>query len=352
MKIHNIPLGSLTPKSKIKTKLENGGLHIPDDISRLGKARHHMLVPNTYTLPFRIDMTVKTEFSRTNQITSQMSLYIGEGKLYFNGGHTSCTDIVTKAKASVFGDNRFASMVRYNGIPDKDFVEISAYFTRDMMWVTVDGEICYASNKLDYLTAPQENGINISLCGGTDTKLTLRCFSVTEYENDAPATPEALQSLPILSDFDMFINGIPPRVQDAVRDMDKFLLNEMKPLKFKRGIDKYGHLQYKASCGLLYEMREFGVSNFHMLNWLNAAKSQNNVKIINHIAKTAPDLAERIFANLHECNPHARDCKRRMFAEFNGKSKSVCEGKIKFNMETLAFMDIKAFVKAVLEFLS
>jgi hypothetical protein len=76
--INNIPLESLTPKNKIKTKLENGELHVPAEEANLGKHRHHINVPGKFKLPFRIDMTVKLKFARTNQVASQLRFYIGK----------------------------------------------------------------------------------------------------------------------------------------------------------------------------------------------------------------------------------------------------------------------------------
>jgi len=73
MQSHNIPLEALKPK-KVKVKIENGELYIPAEEANLGKGRHHVAVPGKYKLPFRIDMTAKLKFIKTNQIASQLSI--------------------------------------------------------------------------------------------------------------------------------------------------------------------------------------------------------------------------------------------------------------------------------------
>ncbi|MCL2420510.1 MAG: hypothetical protein FWD03_01515 [Defluviitaleaceae bacterium] len=356
MKRYNILLESLLPKNKMKIKFENDELHVPAEEANLGKSRHHVLVPGKFKLPFRIDMTVKLKFIRTNQIASQLRLYIGKGNVYFNGGHTSATDILTDTKSSVFGDNKLASAVYYNDIPSKEYVDISVIFGSNMMWAAVDGTYCYASDKLGYIELLRGNampeafqdGMDMAICGGTDTKLTIKSFAVTEYENDEPEIPEAFLNIPELSSFEWFVKGLPPKVQDEIIKMDDFLLNDMKgSLKFRRAIDKHGHLTYKSPCGLSYEIREFGVGNYHGTHWVQSpTKPDYTNDAIAKLAKSSPDLAESIFNKLLECSPHTRECKRRTSAELNGQSKSICTGKIYFEMLPAEFEVLKKYIAA------
>jgi len=362
MKTHNIPLDSIVPKKPLKVKFEKGELHIPVDESKLGKSRHHVNVPDKYKLPFRIDMTVKAKFVRTNQIASQLSLYIGDGRLYFNGGHTSCTEILAPSKSSVFGDNELASMVKYNSIPSKDYVHISAIFGSKMMWVTVDDVCCYASDKMPYLDLLQndavpdkyKNGVDISICGGTDTKLTIKSFEVIEFEDDEPKIPDELTSLPELSEFDLFVQGLPSGVHDEMYRMDSYMLNDMKSsLKFKRSIDKHGHLEYKSSCGFIFQIREFGVGNYITTTWVNSTKKMDLFgSIYAKLAEKSPEYAEAVFSRTQICDPQhdgARDCDRRVTIEFNGKSRRVCAGKSHFDMSPSGFEDVRNMVAALNE---
>jgi len=261
---HSIPLESLTPKKPVKAKIEDGAFHMPAEESKLGKSRHHVNIPGKYKLPFRIDMTAKLKFIRTNQTASQLNLYIGKGKVYFNGGHTSATDILTDAKGSTVGDAKFTSFVYYNGIPDNDYVDISIIFGSEMLWVTVDGQFCFASDKLPYIELLRENavpeefadGIGMAICGGTDTRLSIKSLTLTEYGNDEqPDIPFELSNLPNLSQFELYVQGLPPKAHDEMYKMDEYLLRNIdmkRSLKFRRSIDKHGHLTYNSPVGILF----------------------------------------------------------------------------------------------------
>ena len=362
MKVHNIPLDSLVPKKPLKVKFENDELHIPVDESKLGKSRHHVNVPGRFKLPFRIDMTVKSKYVRTNQVASQLSLYIGDGRLYFNGGHTSCTEILAPSKSSVFGDNKLASIVKYNAIPSKDYVNISAIFGSRMMWVAVDGVCCYASDKMPYFDLLQrdevpdkyKDGADIAICGGTDTKLTIKSFEVIEFENDEPQIPDELANLPELSEFELFVQGMPHYVHDQMHSIDSYLLNDMKSsLKFKRSIDKHGHLEYKSSCGFVFQIREFGVGNYISTTWVNSTKKMDLFgSIYAKLAGKSSEYAEAVFSRTQICDPEhegANNCDRRVTIEFNGKSRRVCAGKSHFDMSPDGFGDVRNMVAALSE---
>jgi len=359
MIIHPIPLESLTPKNKIKIKLENGELHIPAEEANLGKGRHHITIPGKYKLPFRIDMTVKSKFIRTNQIAPQLRLYIGNGNVYFNGGHTSCTDILTITKSSIFGDNKTANFVYYNDIPSKGFNDISVIFSSKMMWASVDDIICYSSDKLAYIdmmrdhTIPDEfmDGVNIAICGGTDTKLTIKSLTVTEYEKNEPEIPNELLNLPGLSAFEMFVKGLPPIIQDEMFKLDEYLMNDMKKsLKFRRTIDKNGHLTYVSPSGFQYGIREFGVGEYHGTSWVQSPKKPDLTnEIIKKLAEESPEFAEKIYDKLQVCNPPTRECKQRTKVELKSKSANVCMSKTVFKMLPSEYDDVKKYITAVSE---
>ena len=360
MQTHNIPIESLTPKKGIKAKLENGVLHVPAEKTNLGKGRHHIYVPGKYKLPFRIDMTVKLDFFRTNQIASQLRLYIGKGNVYFNGGHTSTTDILTITKSSVFGDNKMTSYLCYNGIPSKEYVNISVIFSSKMMWALVDDACCYASDKLPYIELLRNNavpdeftdGIDIAICGGTDTKMTIKTFAVTEYENDEPSIPKTLRNLPELTPFEMYVKGLPPAIHDVMYKMDAYLLNDMKStLKFRRAIDKHGHLTYQSPCGLGFRIGEFGVGQSLGTTWVNGSKKTDLIEsIFKKLAETSPEFAEKIFSYTQICDPQhadARGCGSRVTINFMGKSRRVCAGKIHYDMTQAGFEDVKKYIAAM-----
>jgi len=359
MKTYDIPLESLKPKNKFKMKLEDGELHVPAEEANLGKGRHHVIVPGKYKLPFCIDMKVKLKFLRTNQVTSQLRLYIGRGNVYFNGGHTSSTNIFTVSKSSIFGDNKSASFVSYSGLPSKEYVDISVIFGSKMMWATANDTHCYASDKLDYIEALRNNaipdefldGIAIALSSGTDTKLTMKSLAVTEYEKDEPSIPKELTNLPELTPFEMFVKGLPPEVHDEMFKMDEFLLKDVKSsLKFRRTIDKNNHLTYASPCGLQYGTREFGVGKNHGTNWVQSPRKPDLTnEILKEIAVSSPELAKKIFAKVQHCDPHARECGRRTKVELMGDSKDVCASTIYYDMTVPDFEDVKKYIAVASE---
>jgi len=360
MKIHNIPLESIIPKKNVKSKIVDGVLHAPAEQSQMHKNWHYFTIPNKYKLPFRIDMTADLQYIRHNQLTTRLKIYVGKGRVYFNGGHTSCDDIFTSTNNSSTGDNKVASYILNNEIPEKGYVDISINFGSDMMWVSVDGEYCYASNKLPYIKLLQENavpgefvdGVGIALGVGTDTMMRLKSFAVNEYEDNSQLqTPEKLLALPELSEFELFVSGLPLKIHESVRQLDEFLLNDMKNLKFKRSIDKTNHLFYSASCGFQYTIRELGVEGKHETRWVQSAKKPDLTnKVIERLNESSPEFAEKMFGKLQVCSPtHKPTCARRTEVLLNGESKNVCMSKIQHEMLPETFEDVKTYIAVICE---
>jgi len=360
MKSINVPLELIIPKKNVKSKIENGVLYVPAEQSQMHKNWQYITIPGKFTLPFRIDMTVDLQFIRHHQVTSQLEVYIGKGRIYFNGGHTSCDDVFTSVNKSSTGDNKIANYVFYNGIPTKKYVDISINIGSNMMWVSVDGEYCYASDKLPYIKLLRENavpneyenGVGIALCVGTDTKMRMKSFSVIEYENDQSPIPEKLLNLPELSEFELFANGLPPIVHEHICKLDGFLLDDMKKnLKLRRTIDKTNHLFYAAPCGFQYTISELGVGEKHETRWVQTSKKPDLTnQVIQLLNETSPEFAEKMFNKLQVCNPtHKLVCPRRTAVMLNGQSKNVCMSKMRFKMTPEDFDDVKKYITAVSE---
>ena len=354
MKTHNIPLESFAPKGKIKVKIENGELHLPADESKVGKSRHHADIPGKFKLPFRIDMTVKVKVTETPPL--ELNLYIGNGKVHFEGGHTSCDDILTTVKFSTVGDSKLTSFVHYNDIPAKEYADISVIFGSKMMWVTVDNKYCFSSDKMLYIELLRENavpkefadGLGISICGGTHTKLAIKSLLITEYETDEPKTPAEIANLPELSPFELYVKGLPSELHDEMFKTDEFLMNDMKSsLKFKRTIDKHGHLTYQSPCGFQYGMTYFGAQERHATHWVQSPKKPDYTsEVLSKLAESSPKLADELFSNIQICNPHSRECKRRTTIEFKGESRQVCRGAISLKWHPSGFEDLRKLVTA------
>ena len=273
MKTNNIQLDTITPKKGTKIKCENNELHIPANDSGLGKSRSLVYIPGRYKPPFSINMTVKAKFMDKPQEKTklgdepytQLTLYIGKGRVYFCGGRVCAADILSDGKKGVHGDDGAPYYVYYNHIPEKDYVDISITFGTQAMYVAVDGVICYASRDMPYLQMPHDNivPVDMSLCSGTYTMTVLKSFAITEYENDEPAIPAEIADLPNVSEFEMFVRRLPPHVHDEVFKIDEYLLNH-KTVKFRRTFENIEHLIYKSSCGFNYQIPEYGVHGKHL----------------------------------------------------------------------------------------
>jgi len=356
MKTHNIPLELIVPKKPTKCKIEDGEIHIPSEEKQMHKSRHHLTIPGKYRLPLCIDMKVSLQFICANQVASQLRVYIGNENVYFNGAHVSCDDFFAPIKTPC-ESNKTANYVLYNSIPAKDYVDISLNFGSEMMWVSVDGEYCYTSNKFAYFELLQENtmsdgfinGIDVALVVGTDTKLKMKSFKITEYENDEPKIPDEVLNLPELSEFDLFVNGLPRIIHDDVFKLDEFLLNDMKSLKFRRTIDKTNHLFYASPCGFQYAIREFGVGENHETRWVQSAKKPDLTnRVIQKLNETSPELAEKMFNKLQVCNPtHKPVCPQRTDVALNNETRFVCMSKIRHEMFPEEFEDVKQYISAL-----
>jgi len=326
----NIPLNSLDSK-KVKTKLENDVLHVPAEVANLGKNRNHVNIPGNFKLPFRLDMTVKIEYHHLNQVASQLTLYVGNGTVYFNGGHVSATDIWTK-------DNIAPDFVRYNCIPEKEFADISVFFGTELMWVSVDGAFCFATEKMSHMDA-----VGISICGGTATRLCIRSLAVTQYEENEPGMPPELLGLPGLSEFEQFLNGLPPYVIEEMREIDEFLTAR----KYRRSL-KHGFLTYRSANGFRMEIREFGAGKEIITAWAPTDKKPDITNIVIYkLAETSPEFAAKIFDMIRGCEVHSRGCQRTVVYEFAGSKKTSCCGRMNISLDAQGLHDLHRFVEAI-----
>lgn len=363
MTTHSIPLALITsdgiskfgtPKKGTRIQIINDELHVPADGAKAGKTRHHVYVPGKFKLPFRIDMTVKVTAIQTPPI--EMNLYIGNGKVHFEGGHISCNDVLTVSNGSTVGDFGLTSFIQCNALPMQNYADISVTFGSELMWITVDNACCYASNKMPYMALLRDSavpdgftdGAPFSICAGSNTKLTIKSLTVTEYENDEPDIPDALLPLPELSPFDLYVKGLPNELHEEMFKTDQFLMNDMKNiLKFKRTIDKHGHLTYQSPCGLQYGMTYFGTFEAHGTNWVQSAKKPDYTgDVLNKLSESSPELAMKLFSAIAICNPHTRECKRRTTIAFKGESKQVCRSAISFEWNPSGFADLRKLVAA------
>jgi len=326
----NIPLSSLEPK-KVKTQLKNGVHHVPAEVANLGKSRNHVNIPGSFNLPFRLDMNIKIEYHHLNQVASQLTLYVGNGTVYFNGGHVSATDIWTKSDIS-------PDYVRYNGIPEKGFADIAVFFGTEIMWVSVDEQFCFATKKMSPMATA-----NVSICGGTATRLSIRSLAITQYEENEPNTPPELMNLPELPEFEHFLLGLPPYIIDEMREMDAFLTTK----KYRRSL-KHGFLTYRSANGFRMEIKEFGAGKEIITAWAPTNKKPDLTNAaIKKLAESSPKFAGKIFDMLHPCEVHNRSCQRTVIYELGGNSKTSCCGRMFLTLDSQGLQDLRKFVDAI-----
>jgi hypothetical protein len=181
--------------------------------------------------------------------------------------------------------------------------------------------------------------------------MAIKALTVTEYDNDEPGVPGELLSLPEMTPFELFANGLPPEARSELLKMDGFLLREMKDrLKFKRTIDKSGHMAYAAPCGLNYIIREYGVDNTQRTSWVqNESKPDLTNAVLKRLNETSPAAAGEMFNKMQLCNPHVRDCGQRTVVEYLGGKKDVCSSAANLGMAPAEFETIRKYIAAASE---
>ena len=306
-------------------------LYIPADVPNLGKSRNYINIPGNFKLPFRLDMAAKIDYHYLNQVASQLTLYVGNGTVYFNGGHVSATDIWTKSDIA-------PDFVRYNGIPEKEFAEISIFYGRDIMWVSVDGLYCFSTKKM----SPMDT-VDISICGGTATRLSIRSLAITQYDENEPDIPLELSNLPELSELEQFLNGLPQEIISEMREMDEFLTAK----KYRRSL-KTGFLTYRSANGFRMEIKEFGAGKEIITAWAPTDKKPDLTNaVMNKLAETSHEFAAKIFDMILGCGVHSRGCKRTVAYEFAGKTKTSCCGRMNVQLNPQGLQDLRKFVEAI-----
>jgi hypothetical protein len=121
-------------------------------------------------------------------------------------------------------------------------------------------------------------------------------------------------------------------------------------MKFRKSINKNGHLTYESSCGFRFEIKEYGAGLTFLTAWVkNDKKPDYTNDVIYKLAESSPDLAKKIFAKIHGCEAHSRGCARTVMYEFSGESKLSCCGRMNIKMDSTGFEELKSFITAASE---
>ena len=360
MKVNSIPLESFKIKSllrdgstgKVLLTMENGELRMTTLVEGLSKKhQNYVYIVDKFKLPFRIDMTVKTN-------STAFKIKTGKGHILFMGSFNRGgfgirrADILTGKEETTKND--------YDRIlPIDEYVDLSVIYGSKTMWVEFNGQPGYYTGKAPYITALKnndmkeyENGLDFAIVCGENVVLKIKSLKITEYENDEPAIHEEIANMPELSAFEWYLKSLPHEIRGEAVKTDAYLMNDMKTiLQFKKSIDKDGKLTYESPCGFRYSMNRYGINESHGISWDKLGS------VLYKLAETSPDFANNMFANINghvssrggdKCNQcTAISCANMKSIEFDGKTRRACGGTMQFKWLPSEFENVRKVVAAV-----
>ncbi|MCL2002937.1 MAG: hypothetical protein FWG72_02900 [Oscillospiraceae bacterium] len=367
MKKHLIDVSALRANGQAEIELRDNAAHVHTTHSITTKyftleneshKKHSVSLPDTYRLPFRVDMTVNLDFP-------SFFLIIGGGHITFAfpPSHNRKIEDIIKPSGKPNQDLRAYD----NSLPFGEDADISVTYNTDEMQIVINGEERFYSRKLAYMKIKDPNELRmeelaIMLAVSKRSTLTVKAIAVTEYDAQAPVTrgggkeyirPAAKESPK--HTFDSILAHMPERFAEKVTEMDR-LLKSMRPLKFKRTLDKNGgKISYVASeFGFSYLVHPSGAQSFHEFGWYIVyngkpetwhCKADFLEETLTEAAKTNPALSERIFDALNDCvNPGSGCLAKRLYA-FNGRKRLSCHGRVMLRMCDDDFNDVQAFIR-------
>ena len=153
--------------------------------------------------------------------------------------------------------------------------------------------------------------------------------------------------------FDNAVAKIEPWLKKEIMEMDVYL-KSLRPLKFKRAVDKSGNkITYTASdYGISYAIAISDAKFNHHFGWYYIFDKQTQTwmrktdymeKTLDNIAKTDPQMAERIFNALNECTSCKEGSCSRISYSHNGQMRDACYGRVILRMNVDDFNDVRSF---------
>ena len=369
MKEHQIALSMLTPYGKANTRIAGEALEVwtthsvtPVGITDFSDRfkRHYVSLPEKYRLPFRVDMTVKLDFPA-------FYLFIGSGHITFASPGRDNRKMEDIAKPS--GKPNQDRYSYNNSLPLGEYVGISVTCGLDEMQITIGGEERFYSRKQAYMRAKELDtfrveGFSIGLAVSKLSTLCVKTISVTELDGHTPvvrgafeeAKPHVTAGERPKPSFERTISGLPQAFQDKIMEMDSYLTS-LRPLKFKRMVDKgSSKITYVASdFGVSYAIEAFGPQFTHCFNWYIVyngkpetwhRKADYMEEILVEIAKSDPQLSDRIFYALNDClGCHGPGCLAKTLYAYNGQKRLTCHGRVFLRMCDSDLHDAKEFFR-------
>ncbi len=363
MKEHQIDLNMVKPHGQVRTEMKDEMLcmtttrAIPKRFERGLQILSYIALPGRYSLPLRIDVTAKIDAP---------ALYF-----LFGNGHVNI--------GTYWSDNRQLDDICephrkpktfHNYMQMNAFAKISLIYDFNEMQILVDGEERYYSKKEKYMKSPllapmNAEGFILKIACDKRTELTIQSVSVTEYDDTAGITHVPVVAAqntitpPEKPTFASCIANLPEELKDEIVHLDNWL-REIKPLKFKRQVEKHGaKITYLASdYGFSYAIHPSNDVLYHTLQWYILTGSKPELwhrkadwmeETLGLLAKTDPGFAQRMFENLDDCVGCGERCKVKTKYSFAGESRVACHGKMRFKMCVADFQDVRRFIGAVNE---
>ena len=366
MKEHCIDLSKLIPLGKAQTKIDGNMLKVwtthsvTDYLFNLRgdcNKRHCVALPGKYRLPFRIDMTVKLDYPA-------FILFIGGGHITFASPGDDNRRIEDIAKAS--GKPNQDRDSYNNSVAFGAFVDISVTYNLDEMQIVIGGEERFYSRAQAYMKMKdRENEFPISIVVAKLSTLTIKSITVTELDDNRPVTRGAYKEARLRvpqkekATFEGVISLLPESFQKEIKETEGFL-KSLRPLKFKRMIDKNGgKITYiAADFGISYAIKIYGNRMSQNFGWYIVTsgkpetwhqKADHMLETLNLIRQTDPPLAARIFYAVNDCigcyGPH---CLAKKAYTFDGHTRLSCHGgRVVLRMCHEDFHDVREFFRHV-----
>lgn len=365
---HNIELTRFLPKGQVVCECKDDMLYMTTNRAlptQRFDAEHlsinsYIYLPDKYKLPLRIDITAKIDAP---------GLYIILGKGHINFG-TLCSD---NRRIDDIAAPARKTMHYHNHMHMNKFTNISLLYDLKEMQIMIDGEERYYSKKERYMKAPvfcemNEDGFELKIACDKLVDLCIKSVCITEYHDtcgivhSGAELPAAITKNEVIATgekpvFEKCISQLPAYIQSEIVKTDEFL-KALKPLKFKRQIEKHGNkITYVASeYGLSYAIYLSNDIFDHTLQWYIITsgkpetwhrKADMMEETLNSLANSSPDFAERMFYNLNECVGCYKDCLAKTKYRLREKQKTICHGKLKFCMNVSGFEEVRAFIEEI-----
>ncbi len=368
MKQHSIDLAHLISKGQATCEYKDNMLFmttrraIPTqrfDVEHIS-INSYLALPERYRLPLRVDMSVKIS-------APGLYLLIGEGHINFGtlwSDNRRIDDIVDPTRKT---------MNYHNHINMNEFTDISILYDRKEMQILINGEERYHSKKERYMKSPTFNkmndeGFEIKIVCDKLVETCIKSLTITEYEDTCNIVSSELE-MPIAitkneaiaigekPTFEKCISLLPDNIQKEIIKNDEYL-RSLKPLKFKRQIEKNGNkISYVASeYSLSYAIYLSNDIFDHSLQWYLITngkpetwhrKADRMEEVLNSLEEKSPDFAERMFNHLDDCVGCYTHCLAKTPYQFHEGKKIACHGKLKFRMSISGFEDMLVFVNEI-----